>query len=290
MKFHPNELIPSAYTIGGFHGRLTLEERAAAAAEAGFKKIGMTDGQYEAELAAGRSDREIRATLDRHGIHCAEIEFLYGWAGTGDGPGFPGMGKVDWRERLELLLRLADVVGAHHLNCGEVGFYGPLRPIPEVAEQFAGICDRAAEHNLVCVLEFFAWGELRDAATAWAIVQRANRGNAGILVDAWHFFRGVPNLQQLRAIPGEAIKLVQLCDGGPPEGELPADTTSRRRLPGDGSFDLVGLLGAIKDIGANPPFAIEIMSDELKKLPAVEQAKKARESTIRVLRSAGIGA
>ncbi|HWI21337.1 MAG TPA: sugar phosphate isomerase/epimerase family protein [Baekduia sp.] len=285
MKIEADELICAAYTIGGLRGQLSLEQRVAAAAEAGFRKVGMTDGQYDAERAAGRSDGEIRAILDKHGVHCVEVEFLYGWAGNGDGPGIPGVGKVDWRERLEVLLQLADVVGARHLNCGELGFYGPLLPADELAQRWGEICDRAAEHGLVCMLEFMASGELPDAASAWEVVRRAARDNGGVLVDAWHYFRGAADAERLRTVPGEAIKLVQINDGGPQEGDLPADTTSRRRVPGDGDFDLQGLLGILDQIGVEAPISVEIMSDELSQLAAVEQARRAREGALAVLRS-----
>ena len=47
-------------------------------------------------------------------------------------------------------------------------------------------------------------------ATAWEVVRLADRANAGIAVDAWHWFRGTPDEAALRTVPGVKILAVQL--------------------------------------------------------------------------------
>jgi hypothetical protein len=48
-----------------------------------------------------------------------------------------------------------------------------------------------------------------DFRTAWEIVRGAGRGNGGLLVDRWHFFRRGSTLQERRAIPGDKVLGVQ---------------------------------------------------------------------------------
>lgn len=280
-----NGLISAAYTIGGMHGTATLEQRAAAAAKAGFHRLGMTREQYLDERHAGRSDADLRAILDQHGVEVVEIEFMYGWASTGDGPGFPGQPTVDWRDRERDLYALADAIGAQHMNCAEAGFFGPLLPPDGVAERFAGIADRAKEHGLRVVLEFMPIADIPDLATAWDIVRRTDRANAGILLDTWHFFRGNADFDQLDAIPPEKIMLIQINDGKPPYGDLLHDTVSSRKLPGQGEFDLRGLLLTLQRLGVEAPISVEVLSDELAALPVEAAAKQAYDSAQALLQS-----
>ena len=190
-------------------------------AEGGFRYIGWLGDAYAAERAAGRSDADIKAILGHHGVVVAELEFLWGWATAGD-PGF------DWHEQESTLFALADLVGARHVNCGDVGPAGTMLPLDEVVERFAGICDRAAEHGLLAGIEFLPWTGIPDAGVAWEIAQRAGRANGGVQIDTWHYFRGAADPRQLEAIPPERVDLDpagrRRPGGGRPDGghQLPS--------------------------------------------------------------------
>jgi sugar phosphate isomerase/epimerase len=276
-----DDLICAHFTLGGLDGALGLEQRAAAAAEGGFKYLGWLGDAYVAERAAGRSDSDIRAILDHYSVAVAEVEFLWGWA-TSVNPGF------DWREQEASLFALADLVGARHLNCGDVAVSGSMLPLDDVAERYAGICDRAAEHGLLAGIEFLPWSDIPDAATAWEIARRAGRSNGGVLIDTWHYFRGAADPAQLAAIPPEHVILIQLDDAGPAEGDAMEDTSYRRRPPGEGEFDLVGFLRLLDDCGVTAPISVEVMSAVLAALPPAEAAKRvyqAAASTVAAARA-----
>jgi sugar phosphate isomerase/epimerase len=277
-RLHREDLICAHFTLGGLEGAVDLETRAAAVAAAGFAHLGWLGDGYRSERQAGRSDADIQAILAHYDVRVAEIEFLFGWSSVE--PGF------DWQEQEENLLRLADVVGADHLNCGDVGLTGPMLPIDQVAERFAGICDRAGEHGLRAAIEFLPWSEIPDAATAWEIVRRAGRSNGGILIDAWHQFRGPGSLDQIRAIPPEHVVVIQLDDADPPQGDAADDTSHRRRLPGQGEFDLVGLIRLLDDLGVDAPLSVEILNDDFSALEPKEAARQAHAATMSVLESA----
>jgi uncharacterized membrane protein len=57
------------------------------------------------------------------------------------------------------------------------------------------------------------------------IARRAGRQNGGLLVDAWHYFRGTDNEAALRALPAERIIAVQFDDVDAPQAR-PARTRS----------------------------------------------------------------
>lgn len=285
----PHDLIAGYYTLAGSRAgagegepaRASLEARAAAAADAGYVGLGILIDDYEAMQAAGRSDAELRAICEHHGIAVPEVEFLYHWACTDDRAAFS-------RELEDRLYRAADAFGAHHLNMGDVNPPGEMPPLELAAERFAAICDRAADHGLLVALEFLPWSGIPDAATAWEIVRTAGRPNGGINLDVWHHFRGAADDRMLRAIPPERIVCVAISDADAEVvGDLIEDTTRRRRLPGEGSFDLVGFLRLLDELGVDAPVTVEILSDEQNALPTGEAARVAIAAARAVIQEAG---
>lgn len=246
--------------------------RVAASAEAGFDAIGLRPSDYRDALRAGWSDRELRALLDRHGVEVVELSVLHGFA------------RAERSERSlaeeATLLHMADVLGGDYL----MAVTEVEGSIEQTAEQFGALCDRAAAHELRVALEFLPWTTIPDAATAWEVVRGAGRPNGGVLVDAWHHFRGACDDRQLLAIPPERIFPIQFDDADPePVGTLLEDTMHRRRVPGEGSFPLVDFVRLLEGHGVAAPFSIELLSDELHALPAAEAARRAMEGTRRVL-------
>jgi len=285
----PLDLVAGYYTLSGSRAgagegeaaRASFEARAAAAADAGYAGLGILIDDYDAMRARGRSDADLRAILEDRGIGVPEVEFLYHWA------------CIDEREMFsraleDRLYRAADAFGAHHLNMGDVNPPGEMPPLELAAERFAAICDRAADHGLQVALEFLPWSGIPDAATAWDIVRTAGRPNGGINLDVWHHFRGAADDDMLRAIPPERIVCVAISDADPEVvGDLIEDTTRRRRLPGEGSFDLVGFLRLLDEMGVGAPVTVEILSDEQNVRPTDEAARVAIAATRAVMQEAG---
>ena len=69
-------------------------------------------------------------------------------------------------------------------------------------------------------------------------------------------------------------------------GTLQEDTYFRRRLPGEGAFPLVDFVRALHEMGVRVPYAVEVLSDELRGLPPPEAARLAIDATRRVLAAA----
>ncbi|MEX0743616.1 MAG: sugar phosphate isomerase/epimerase family protein [Actinomycetota bacterium] len=285
----PHDLVAGYYTLSGSRAgagegeaaRASFEARATAAAHAGYAGLGILIDDYDAMRARGRSDADLRGILEDHGIGVPEVEFLYHWACTDERAAFS-------RELEDRLYRAADAFGAHHLNMGDVNPPGEMPPLEIAAERFAAICDRAADHGLQVALEFLPWSGIPDAATAWDIVRTAGRTNGGINLDVWHHFRGAADDDMLRAIPPERIVCVAISDADAQiVGDLVEDTTRRRRLPGEGSFDLVGFLRLLDEMGVGAPVTVEILSDEQNARPVDEAARVAIAATRAVMQEAG---
>ena len=73
---------------------------------------------------------------------------------------------------------------------------------------------------------------------------------------------------------------VQLDDApAKPEADLFEETQHRRLLPGQGSFDLVGLIRTLDEIGSRAPLGVEIFSDALAKRPVDAIARTPFDAT-----------
>lgn len=263
------------------HPGADVVERVEAAAAAGYTGIGLRTGDRRRAHEAGLTDADLRAVLAANGVAVVEIEGLHRW-GCGGEPGEAARAHED------RLYELADALGGHHVTAtGDLDL-----PHDQVVERFAALCDRAAEHGLAIALEFLPWNEVPDAAVAGRIVREAGRSNGGVLVDTWHHFRGAADDDLLRALPPEHVVAVQFDDADAQVvGTLLEDTLSRRRLPGEGSFDLVGFLRLLADHGVHAPLCVEVINDELAAQPIDVVARRTADATRAVLdRALGVDA
>jgi sugar phosphate isomerase/epimerase len=151
-------------------------------------------------------------------------------------------------------------VGARHV-------IGQL-PDPErgrATERFGRLCDLALDFGLTVDLEFPSWGQCGDLASAAGIVAEVDRTNAGILVDALHFFRSRSSLDQLAQLPRPWLRFVQLCDApaAVPDtvDEVIRTARSARSLPGYGGLPLPDLL----DVLPAGPYSLEVPNDVLRR-------------------------
>jgi sugar phosphate isomerase/epimerase len=146
------------------------------------------------------------------------------------------------------------------------------------AEHFAAACDHAAEHGVRLQLEFIPGTGIADIGLAWEIVEKAGRGNGGLLVDSWHFFRSDPDYELLSSIPGERIFAVQIEDApARPAENLAWESLHGRLVPGDGDLDLARFMATVPagDRFVGP----EVFSDELWTLEPAEIGRLLSERT-----------
>lgn len=282
----PDDLVCSHFTLTGASpmapARFTFHERVAAAAAAGFSGIGLLGADYAAMRASGMADTDLVALLDDHGIVLAEAEFLMDWSAGPDEPD-----RVAMARRLEdQVWTMADALGPRVVSVGELLGPEAMPGLPRLVERFGALCDRAAAHGLLVALEFIPWSGIPDVATAAAIIRAADRPNGGLNVDSWHYFRGRPDAAALRTV-AERVFVVQLDDADADVvGSLFDDTNTRRRYPGEGTFDLVSFVRLLDDAGVQVPLSVEIMSREHQELPVAEAARRAYRTTRTVVDAA----
>ncbi len=284
MALGPGDLVLCSGTLPR---HTSFAERVAAASAAGFRAVSLWGRDYQAARDEGLGDADLRAMLADAGLEVAELDPAWWW--------LPGAAEVRIPAEVDALdvfrfgerelFAVADAVGARSVNAVDV--FGGAWTVEAAAEAFAGLCRRADEHGLLVHLEWLPWSRIPDLATALEIVQTSGARNGGLNVDAWHFTRTGSDFAALRGVPGDLVLAVQLDDGpAAPEADLMHATLHERALPGEGEFELVPLLGALRDIGCRAPVGVEVFSDELHDMGAGEAARRAASAARRVLESA----
>jgi sugar phosphate isomerase/epimerase len=276
-----DDLICSYFTLAGGMGEPAhgFAERVAVVADAGYAAIGMTTHDYQRAIASGLSDADLRAIVDDNGICVAEVEFLSGWW-------FADERADTARESEAQMLHMADLFDARHLNLMAGAASEDEADLEEAAGILAGVCDRAADHGLRVAIEFMDFAAVKDLGTAATMIARADRPNAGVDLDAYHFFRSASTLDDLRALGAERINCIQLADAAGPGEWTFEETTQRRLLPGEGDFALIDLIRTLADMGVDTPPSVEVLSLELWSRALAEQAAASYQATRTLLEEA----
>jgi sugar phosphate isomerase/epimerase len=260
----------------------SFEERATAAAAAGF--AGMTIHFPSYPFSSPQPSHA--ALMERVGLtaSCAEsLGAMADWfAGTSEKQ--PAIEADEQRG-----FAFAETFKAAVLNIYADPHTPEHPPFEVLVQRFGALCDRAARRGLTVRIENCGGGLIPDPITAWRVVEAAGRDNSGIAIDLFSFFRAGCTLETLNGIPPERILAVQLSDGDQ-ESDMPlGEELYRRRLcPGEGVFDIAGIVRAIEDMGAQPVYEVEVFSDAQRGRPVQEAAERAFAGGIQVLHEAGI--
>jgi sugar phosphate isomerase/epimerase len=277
----PDDLVLCAGTLPR---GVPFAERLAAASGAGFRYVSLWGRDIAAARAEGHNDIDIRSMLADHGLGVAEVDPAWWWLpGAADVQIDPAFDTEQvFRFGEHELLTMAEAVGARSLNAVDV--FGGTWSVDEAAEAFAGLCSRAAEHGLLVHIEWLPWSRIPDLTTARSVVEGAGAPNGGLNIDAWHLVRAGVTLEELATVPGDLVLGIQLDDGPlTAEPNLVEATLHERRLPGEGEFDLTGLLGTLAAIGTTAPLGVEVFSDALHELGPSEAARRAAVTTLAIL-------
>jgi len=266
-----------------------------AAAAGGFRSISIWPHHYQRARSDGLCDRDMKLMLEDNGLVVTELDCLMDWLPGGHSsragapaPEDPVMQAASLSVNEDFFYHIADTLGGRHLNAIRCS----RRPMETeaVAEAFAALCDRAAQHGLMVSLEFLPWSGVPDIASALGIARLADRRNGGVMLDTWHHFRSGGGAAGLLGVPGDCIVAVQLNDAAAePAPDLVNESLHGRLLPGQGAIDLVAVVRALDAIGCHAPMGVEVFSDELNRLRPVEAARLAGQAARDVLTAAGVG-
>jgi 2-keto-myo-inositol isomerase len=145
----------------------------------------------------------------------------------------------------------------------------------------------AKPYGVRLALEFLGFRDctVNTLAQCAAIVERTARPNVGLVLDTFHFFAGGSSLVSLREVDPRKIFMVHVNDvEAAPRGTL---HDALRLLPGEGVLPLQAILSALKGIGYDGKFSVEIFRPAYWACPPLAIAKAARVSALTALSPAG---
>jgi sugar phosphate isomerase/epimerase len=281
MSTQPIELLASYFTLAGDVypfgpteiSPFSLQERAEAAAKAGWKGLGFAhaDLMVTAKKIGLKTAKQI---LDDNGIKHRELEFLVDWYLDGD------RRKASDTARHEML-EAAAAIGARKIKIAP-GLHDYTPPnIPLMRDAFAGVCEDAAKYDVTIVMEIMPFSNVATIDNALAIIAGANQPNGGILVDNWHIQRGGMDYSEIAKIPPQFLKAVELDDAAEEiQGSLWDDTIFHRLLCGEGCFNPPAFIKEVQKVGYDGYYGVEILSQTFRKLPLEEMARRAFETSM----------
>jgi sugar phosphate isomerase/epimerase len=247
-------------------------ERCAQAAETGFVGLGLWHADIEHQLESS-SLADMRKALDDNGLRCYELEFLWDWfVDDEDRP------AAD-RQR-KLLFEVAAALDAHHIKAGNI----PGKPceMPRLNEAYGALVADAAQHcpGSKVLYEFMPFDvNVNSVDKALAVMDGID--NTGVVIDTWHMGKLGIKPEDLRAFPVERLGWVELSDGQYEDMEDTLDEViNRRKLPGEGEFEIRGYVRVAQEMGYAEPWGVEVLSEDLRALPLDEMYRRSYESAL----------
>ncbi|WP_190255020.1 sugar phosphate isomerase/epimerase family protein [Dactylosporangium sucinum] len=256
-----------------------MAEQLVAAEHLGYHAMSISLDTVAAAEESGMPAAELARRAAGHGVRLAVLEPVVTWL-----PVDPRWAMA--RHDLDRVERYGEALGVSAV-CVLAGS-GLGLSIDEIADRYAALCRRFAAHGWRTCIEFAPMSGIRDLPEARRLTTRADPGTAGVIFDTWHFCRGAADLADLAASGAGLIDYVQVSDAARAvSGSLGRDTY-HRLLPGEGSFDLAGVLGVLRGLGALGAVGPEVITPAFAELTCVEAARRATEATERHLAAAEV--
>ncbi|MER6957466.1 TIM barrel protein [Streptomyces sp. NPDC000618] len=260
----------------------SLTEKLTAAARAGFDGVEIFENDL---LASPLTPQEIRARCADLGLGIDLYQPMRDIEAVPTAEFARNLRRA--RHKFELMDRLgADTV----LVCSSVS---PLAVDDDAlaAEQLSELADLAQDFGVRVAYEALAWG--RHVSTydhAWHIVETADHPALGTCLDSFHILSRGSDPKPIEDIPGEKIFFLQLADAPLLGMDVLQWSRHHRCFPGQGGFDVAGLVKHVLRTGYDGPLSLEVFNDVFRQADAGLTAVDARRSLLILQEEAGIEA
>jgi len=258
----------------------SLTEKLTAAARAGFDGVEI----FENDLLAGPlTPEEIRARCADLGLTIDLYQPMRDIEAVPEAEFARNLRRA--RHKFELMRRLGtDTV----LVCSSVS---PLAEDDDAlaAAQLSQLADLAQEFGVRVAYEALAWG--RHVSTydhAWRIVETAGHPALGTCLDSFHILSRGSDPKGIADIPGEKIFFLQLADAPPLAMDVLQWSRHYRCFPGQGGFDVAGLLRHVLSAGYDGPLSLEVFNDVFRQADAGPTAIDAHRSLLVLQETVGL--
>jgi 4-hydroxyphenylpyruvate dioxygenase len=253
----------------------SLTEKLTAAARAGFDGVEIFENDL---LASPLTPEEIRARCADLGLSIDLYQPMRDIEAVPEDEFARNLRRA--RHKFELMRRLG---AGTVLVCSSVS----PRAVDDdalAAEQLSRLADLARDCGIRVAYEALAWG--RHVSTydhAWRIVEAAGHPALGTCLDSFHILsRGSEpkDLEGIAAIPGEKIFFLQLADAPLLAMDVLQWSRHYRCFPGQGGFDVAGLVRHVLHTGYDGPLSLEVFNDVFRQAEAGPTAVDARRSLL----------
>lgn len=258
--------------FAGCLARTPFRDQVRAASAAGFDSISIWPNIWRHAMRRdGLSLADMRAMLDDHGLRLTDVDAYRDWAPPPSAGG-AALGPIRNGIPLDECLDVCAALGGTTIVA--VHLTDAALDLGRDTEAFARLCDRAAGYGIRVGLEFVAFGNVPDVATATRIVEGADRPNGGLVVDLWHHVRSTADDDALARVPADKVYTVQFCDG-PAQAprDLVEEAMFHRRLPGAGAFPITAFLRRLDAMGARASVGAELYDPDFQDRDPVEVAR-----------------
>ncbi|MFE6485365.1 bifunctional sugar phosphate isomerase/epimerase/4-hydroxyphenylpyruvate dioxygenase family protein [Streptomyces sp. NPDC057757] len=260
----------------------SLTEKLTAAARAGFDGVEIFENDL---LASPLGPEEVRARTADLGLTIDLYQPMRDIEAVPQEEFARGLRRA--RHKFEVMERLgADTV----LVCSSVS---PLAVDDDelATDQLRQLADLAQDFGIRVAYEALAWG--RHVSTydhAWNIVAAADHPALGTCLDSFHILARGSDPKGIEDIPGEKIFFLQLADAPLMAMDVLQWSRHYRCFPGQGGFDLAGLLGHVTRAGYDGPLSLEVFNDVFRQAEAGPTAVDARRSLLVLQEETGLAA
>ncbi|MEU2336572.1 TIM barrel protein [Streptomyces sp. NPDC006654] len=259
----------------------SLTEKLTAASRAGFDGVEIFENDL---LASPLSPREVRARCADLGLTIDLYQPMRDIEAVPADEFARNLRRA--RHKFDLMRELgADTV----LVCSSVS---PLAIDDDdlAAAQLARLADLAADSGVRVAYEALAWG--RNVSTydhAWRIVETAGHPALGTCLDSFHILSRGSDPKGIEDIPGEKIFFLQLADAPLLGMDVLQWSRHHRCFPGQGGFDVAGLVRHVLRTGYDGPLSLEVFNDVFRQAEAGPTAVDARRSLLALEEEVGVG-
>lgn len=194
-------------------------------------------------------------------------------------------------ETVKTMLKLCEAVGAERLLiCSSTSAHAS-GDVDHIAADLRKVAMLATPLGIRVGYEALSWGRhVSDFELSWEIVQRADRANLGVCIDAFHVLANCglngTNFDALATIPGERIAFVQLSDFLWKAVRTPEERIETARhlrvFPGEGvhSAELTHMIRMIDRSGYRGDWSFEVFNDDYLQMPVDIVAQRARDAAM----------
>jgi sugar phosphate isomerase/epimerase len=237
-------------------GDLTLEQKIDAAAKAGYDGIEPWIKELDSHCAAGGSLKDIAKRTRDGGLEVVNLIGFFEWAAPD-----AALRKKGLKEARRCF-GIARTLNCRHVAAPPWGIHTtPGLDLLAIAERYAALIDLGKQYGVVPLVEY--WGvakTLGRMGEALLVAAECGRGEARILADVFHTYKGSGTLTGFEHLGPQTLGLVHCNDypARPPRAKV---TDADRVYPGDGIAPLQTMLRALAQSGYRGMLSLELFNE-----------------------------